>query len=221
MARSPLELPPAFLPEGFPGHVDFVKSASKLAEAPATSLPEVAMCGRSNVGKSTLLNTLCNRRQLARVSNTPGRTRLLNFFEVQRAMMFVDLPGFGFARGSLAEVQSWGETIQAYLLDRPQLKLTLLLTDARRLPEKEEQELLLWFRQTGRPCLGVLTKADKVSKSDLELRRRKTAELLFMHPSDVIAFSSLSRDGRDAIWRTILAACGVDLRSPPASEAAP
>ncbi|MFO0748958.1 MAG: ribosome biogenesis GTP-binding protein YihA/YsxC [Myxococcota bacterium] len=208
-AKRPLGLRPVPAPEGFPGRIDFVKSAAHIKDAPSSLLPEVAVCGRSNVGKSSLLNTLCNRRQLARVSSTPGRTRLINFFDVQGHVMLVDLPGYGFARAPKNDVEQWGETIQAYLRDRPQLRLTLLLVDARRLPEKEEQELLMWFRQTGRPCLAVLTKADKVGKSELEHRRRKAAELLFMEPSDVILFSTLTRAGKDEIWSTILAACGV------------
>ena len=209
MKSWPIDLRPVATPEGFPGRVTFVKSAAHIKDAPSSLLPEVAVCGRSNVGKSSMLNTLCNRRQMARVSSTPGRTRLINFFDIQEKLMFVDLPGFGFARGPLHEKEEWGETIQAYLRDRPQLALTLLLVDARRLPEKSEQELLLWFRHAERPCLAVMTKADKIKNSELEHRRRKTAELLFMPHSDVIAFSSLSRAGREPLWGGILAACGI------------
>jgi GTP-binding protein len=215
--RTTLGLTPEPVTEGFPGRVAFVKSATMIRDAPSSILPEVALCGRSNVGKSTLINTLCNRRQLARVSTTPGRTRLINFFDVQDRVMLVDLPGFGFATGDRAEVRAWGETIQSYLLDRPQLCLTLLLADARRLPEKEEQELLLWFRETGRPCLAVLTKADKVGRSELESRRRKAAELLELEPADVIAFSSLDRLGREPLWGAILAAARVFREERPGS----
>jgi len=215
--RPPLGLSPEPVPEGFPGRVEFVKSAVALKDAPSSLLPEIALCGRSNVGKSTLLNTLCNRRQLARVSTTPGRTRLINFFDVQSKVMFVDLPGFGYATGSRAEIAAWGHTIQGYLLDRPQLCLTLLLTDARRLPEQEEQELLLWFRQTGRPCLAVLTKSDKVARSELEARRKKAAALLELDPSDVVAFSSLSKLGREPLWGAILAAARVFREERPGS----
>jgi GTP-binding protein len=217
MSRHPLGLTPVLPPEGFPGRVDFVKSAAHIKDAPSSVLPEIAVCGRSNVGKSSLLNTLCNRRQMARVSTTPGRTRLINFFDVQSRVMFVDLPGFGFATGSRAEIEAWGDTIQSYLRDRPQLCLTLILFDARRLPEKEEQELLLWFRDTGRPCLGVMTKSDKVGRSELESRRRKAAELLFMKPADVIAFSSLDRSGREPLWSSILAAARVFSEERPGS----
>jgi len=204
--RPPLGLTPEPVPEGFPGRVDFVKSAAHIKDAPSSILAEVAFCGRSNVGKSSLINTLCNRRQLARVSTTPGRTRLINFFDVQSRVMLVDLPGFGFATGSRAEVAAWGATIQGYLEDRPQLCLTLLLWDARRGPEQEEEELLMWFREAGRPCIGVMTKSDKVGRSDLESRRRASAEILGMEQHDVIAFSSLSKLGKEPLWSAVLAA---------------
>ena len=136
--RPPLGLVPEPVTEGFPGRVSFVKSAAAMRDAPSSTLAEVAFCGRSNVGKSSLINTLCNRRQLARVSTTPGRTRLINFFDVQGRVMLVDLPGFGFATGVKAEVAAWGETIRGYLDDRRQLALTLLLFDERREPERED-----------------------------------------------------------------------------------
>ncbi len=207
--RPPLGLPPEPVPDGFPGRVTFIKSATSLRDTPSSTLPEVALCGRSNVGKSSIINTLCNRRQLARVSTTPGRTRLINFFDVQARVMFVDLPGFGFATGDQREVAAWGETIQGYLADRPQLCLTLLLFDARRGPEREEEELLLWFRQAGRPCLAVMTKADKIGRSEVEASRKKAAAQLALPPSDVIAFSSLTRLGREPLWGAILAAARV------------
>jgi len=218
--RPPLGLAPEVVPEGFPGRVDFVKSAAAIRDAPSSVLAEVAFCGRSNVGKSTLINTLCNRRQLARVSTTPGRTRLINFFDVQSRVMLVDLPGFGYATGSKAEVEAWGQTIQGYLEDRPQLCLTLLLWDARRGPEQEEEELLMWFREAGRPCLGVMTKSDKIGRSELETRRRASAEILGLELHDVIAFSSLSKLGREPLWATVLAAARAFTEERPGSAQA-
>ncbi|MCC6621741.1 MAG: YihA family ribosome biogenesis GTP-binding protein [Deltaproteobacteria bacterium] len=212
--RHPLGKTPVRPPEGFPGRVGFVKSASRIGEAPSSELPEVAVCGRSNVGKSSLLNVLCNRRQLARVSSTPGRTRLINFFAVQDLLMLVDLPGYGYAKGPLEERERWGETIAGYLRDRPQLRLSLLLVDARRGPEEEERNLLAWFQQTGRPCLAVLTKCDKLGRSDIGAARKQTASLLEMPLEDVVVFSALARTGREDLWATILAACEVDPRRP-------
>ncbi len=203
--RPALGVVPEVVPEGFPGRVEFVKSAAVIRDAPSSVLPEVVLCGRSNVGKSSLINTLCNRRQLARVSTTPGRTRLINFFDVQGKVMLVDLPGFGYASGNKDEVEAWGKSIQGYLQDRPQLALSIILFDARRGPEQEEEELLMWFRQTGKPCLAVMTKADKIGRSELESRRRKSAEILGLPAHDVISFSSLNKLGREAVWGTVLA----------------
>jgi len=219
--RHPLGKAPARVPEGFPGRVAFVKSASKIGESPSSELPEIAVCGRSNVGKSSLLNVLCNRRQLARVSSTPGRTRLINFFVVQDVLMLVDLPGYGYAKGPLADREQWGDTIAGYLRDRPQLRLCLLLVDARRLPQDEELGLLAWFRQTGRPCLAILTKIDKLGRSEVGIARKKTATLLEMPLEDVLVFSALERTGREDIWSAMLAGCDIDLdpaTTPPVEE---
>lgn len=203
--RHPLGVPPVEVPEGFPGRVTFVKSAARHGQAPHSTLPEVCFCGRSNVGKSTLLNTLCNRRQLARVSSTPGRTQLLNFFNAQDVVSLVDLPGYGWAKTPKAMQADWGTAIQAYLRDRPQLVLTLLLVDLRRDPTDDERGLLAWFAASGRPCLIVATKADKVGGSQRRARVAAIARGLGVPPADVIPFSSLTRDGRDAIWGAILA----------------
>lgn len=216
-SRHPLGLPPLPAPEGFPGRVDFIKSAAHIKDAPSSQLPEIAVCGRSNVGKSSLLNTLCNRRQLARVSTTPGRTRLINFFDVQSRVMLVDLPGYGFATGNKKEVEAWGETIQGYLRDRPQLCLTLILFDARRLPEQEEEELLLWFRATSRPTLAIMTKSDKVGRSELLSRRQKAAQILGLPARDVLVFSSLDKTGKDELWSVILSAASVFSTERPGS----
>lgn len=207
--RPPLGLEPEEVREGFPGRVTFVKSAVSIADAPSSTLPEVALCGRSNVGKSSIINVLCNRRQLARVSTRPGRTRLINFFDVQSRVMLVDLPGFGFATGDQTEVAAWGKTIQGYLADRPQLALTLLLFDARRGPEREEEELLMWFRHTRRPCLAIMTKSDKVKRSELLTRRKKAAAKLDLRATDVVTFSSLTKLGRESLWGSVLAAARV------------
>jgi GTP-binding protein len=194
----------AHVPEGFPGRVDFVKSGAVLTDAPDTSLPEVAFCGRSNVGKSSLINTLCNRRQLARVSNTPGRTRLINFFDVQQTCMFVDLPGYGFAVGDRAEVAKWGQTIQEYLQQRKQLVLSLLLVDARRKPQREEEELHMWFQATGLPSLVILTKCDKLNKNEQQQARQQAARIFRLPVAHILMFSALSRAGREDVWGAIL-----------------
>ena len=201
----PLGLKPLVVPEGFPGRVDFVKSASKLSEAPHQVEPEVCFCGRSNVGKSSLLNVLTNRRQMARVSSTPGRTQLINFFNVQDQVTFVDLPGFGWARVPQAVKASWGRTIQGYLEDRKQLCLALLLVDMRRVPGDEERGLLAWFEERGLPCLIVATKADKLKRSQSARSLKAIAQALGVPRSDILPFSASTRAGREMVWGSILA----------------
>ncbi len=203
--RAPLGLRPAPVPEGFPGRVSFIKSASKLGEAPHHALPEVCVAGRSNVGKSTLLNTLCNRRQLARASSTPGRTRLINFFNVQDRLALVDLPGYGWAKAPASMRREWGRHIEGYLRDRPQLRLALLLVDIRHAPRPEDGQLLAWFRAVELPCLLVLTKADKVGSSRRAGRAKDIAGALDFPVVDTVLFSAPERLGRDALWGTILA----------------
>ena len=201
-------LRPIAVPRGFPGRVGFVKSAEKLSQAPHTTLPEVCFCGRSNVGKSTLLNVLCNRRQLARVSSTPGRTRLINFFNVQDTLSLVDLPGYGWARVPREMKARWGQTVQEFLEIRHQLCLALMLVDIRRDPREEEKQLLSWFQHRGLPVLLVATKSDKLATSRRKARRRAIATELGVNPADVVLFSGPDKTGRDAVWGTILAHVG-------------
>ena len=201
----PLGIVPAAVPQGFPGRATFIKSASTLSQTPHLPQPEVCFCGRSNVGKSSLINTLTNRKQLARVSGTPGRTRLINFFDIQGRVTFVDLPGYGWAKVPKDMRAQWGTTIRGYLEDRQQLVLALLLVDIRREPGDDERSLLQWFTQQGRSCLIVATKADKVPTSRRGARVRTLAGSLEVQTRDIIAFSALTGQGRDLVWGTILA----------------
>lgn len=201
----PLGLAIEPVPEGFPGRAAFIKSATNLAQAPHHPLPEVCFCGRSNVGKSSLINCLTNRKQLARVSSTPGRTQLINFFNVQDRVAFVDLPGYGWAKVPKKMKAAWGRTVQEYLSDRPQLTLAILLVDMRREPQQEERDLLAWFRERGRRCLVVATKADKIPRAKLKAQVQAIARGLDMRPRDIVTFSTLSKQGRDVVWSTILA----------------
>ena len=210
--RHPLGMRPANVPQGFPGRVSFVKSASKIAEAPHQVEREVCFCGRSNVGKSSLLNVLTNRKGLARVSQTPGRTRLINFFNVQDKVTFVDLPGYGWAKVSRGEQEAWGRTIEAYLDQRPQLAMALLLVDARRDIREEEQGLLAWFQERELPVLVVATKSDKIKPSQLGKRLKEIARDLGIPKRDLIPFSALSRKGREEILATILAVAAPEER---------
>lgn len=199
---GPLGVPLAQVPRGFPGRVEFIKSAARLADAPHLPQPEVCFCGRSNVGKSSLLNTLCNRRRLARVSSTPGRTRLINFFNVQDVVTFVDLPGYGWAKAPRAFRAGWAREIPAFLESRPQLLLALLLVDIRRDPGEEEAMLAEWF--AGHAVI-VATKADKLSASRRGRRLDAIGRGLGVPRRDVLAFSAPERLGRDVLWGAILA----------------
>ena len=192
------------VPQGFPGRVDFIKSAAKLSQAPHHAMPEICVCGRSNVGKSSLLNTICNRRQLARVSSTPGRTQLLNFFNVQDKLVLVDLPGYGWAKVPKSVKRQWGPAIETYLDDRPQLSLALCLIDMRRDPGKEELGLIAWFQERDLPILVIATKSDKVPKSKRLTRVSKIAKILGISPKAVLQFSSLKGDGKDLLWQRLL-----------------
>ncbi len=183
---------------------EFIKSAVKPTEYPPPQLPEIAFAGRSNVGKSSLINTLVNRKRLVKTSNTPGRTQLLNFFAVNGRIGFVDLPGYGYAKVPEAVRQRWGPMVEAYLLQRGCLRGVVLLMDLRRDPGSEEINLLHWLVDRTLPVRIVLTKADKLSKSRQTLRRQKIAAALRISASELILFSAKTRAGRDDLWREIL-----------------
>lgn len=185
--------------------VEFEKSGTRRAHFPKDPpLPEVAFVGRSNVGKSSLLNILINRKRMAKVSNTPGRTQLVNFFVVNGAVRFVDLPGYGFAKVPLAVKADWDKMISGYLRDNPNLKLVAALFDLRREPSAEDAALLDWLGHYGIPFVAVLTKADKLVRSkQIEARRRMEAWLEPRGPVAVHLFSTVTRQGRDELLQTI------------------
>jgi len=152
--------------------VDFEGSFPSVDRMPAEDLPEVAFAGRSNVGKSSCINTLLNRRKLARVSQSPGRTRLLNVFTIDGAVRFVDLPGYGFARAPKRVRESWGPMVEGYLRRRRSLVLLVLLLDLRREPSPEDRQLASWLAARRLPVLVVLTKSDKVGRNQRIKRLR-------------------------------------------------
>jgi len=143
----------------------FIKSAVKPSHYPPEGLPEIAFAGRSNVGKSTLINTLVNRKHLVKTSSTPGRTQLLNFFDINERLVFVDLPGYGYAKVPGRVKKEWGRMIETYLSTRSTLKGVVLILDIRRKPREEENNFIAWFHQQGIPAVLILTKADKLSKT--------------------------------------------------------
>lgn len=182
---------------------EFVTSAARPGQYPSPELPEFAFAGRSNVGKSSLLNTLMNRRRLALTSATPGKTRLINFFRVNRRYLLVDLPGYGYARVSESERRSWRPMVEGYLAGRQTLRAVAVLIDIRRTPGPEEELLLHWLDRRGLPALVVATKADKVSRNAQITRRALIAESLALCPEEVILFSAKTRQGRKELWNAL------------------
>ena len=182
----------------------FLGAAASPGGGPAARLPEVAVAGRSNVGKSSLLNALLGRHGLARTSSTPGRTRQINFFLVNDRFVIVDLPGYGFAVGSAAERQSWGPLVEEYLRDRPTLRGVVLLVDLRRGLEDEERELLAFLAHVGLPAALVATKVDKLGRG---ARGRALAALQAAVDAGVpvLGFSARTGEGRDGLWRVVRA----------------
>jgi GTP-binding protein len=182
---------------------EFVTSAAKPSQYPAAELPEIAFAGRSNVGKSSLINVLVNRRHLVKTSSTPGRTQMINFFDINSNLIFVDLPGYGYARVPEAVQKTWGPMIETYLSGRRTLKAVVVIMDIRRTPRAEEQNLIAWLKHYSIARILVLTKADKLSKTKQKQKRTAYAGALEQNKDDLILFSAKSRQGREELWQAI------------------
>lgn len=181
--------------------VEFIKSAAEFSQAPFDGRPHLAIAGRSNVGKSTLINYLLNRRSLARTSGKPGHTRLLNFFLVNNAFYLVDLPGYGYAAVGRKTKGDWGPMVHDYLEGHEDIKALLLLMDLRRKPEKEEVRLMSWLNEYGLPFFPVLTKIDKLKPQARSKKLRLWREQLQeeVH-GELFPVSALHKSGREALW---------------------
>jgi GTP-binding protein len=184
---------------------EFVTSAVKKSQYPPSGLPEIAFAGRSNVGKSSLINTLVNRRHLVKTSSTPGRTQLINFFDINSNLTFVDLPGFGYAKVPAAVRKKWGPMIETYLSTRTTLKGVVIIMDIRRLPREEEQNLIHWLAHFSIAAILVLTKTDKLSKTKVLKQQAAILQTLAVEKEEVILFSAKTRRGKDAVWHAISA----------------
>ena len=182
---------------------------------PENALPEIAFAGRSNVGKSSLLNKLVRRKAFARVSNTPGRTREINFFEVNRRFVLVDLPGYGYARISKDRRAEWRPLIEGYLRGSTNLRGVVLLIDARRDPSDDDVQMLDFLSELGTPTIVAITKVDKLSAKAVATRIGEIVDSLGLDPDQVIPFSAVTGLGRDD-----LAAAIVTLAEQPDGEAA-
>lgn len=181
--------------------VKFLKSVYKLTDLPKGQAPEIAFSGRSNVGKSSLINTLVNRKGIAKTSSTPGRTQALNFIDVNSALYFVDLPGYGYARVPDAVKKDWQQLIEGYLEKSGNLKLVILIIDSRRDPREEEAQFAEWLKLNCIPYSVVLTKIDKLKKG----KRQKAYSVWqkFLGIEQVLPFSALSGEGKGGIWSVI------------------
>jgi GTP-binding protein len=184
---------------------EFVTSAIKQGQYPGDGLPEIAFAGRSNVGKSALINTLVNRKRLVKTSATPGRTQLINFFIINQAFYLVDLPGYGYARVPAAVKKTWGPMIEGYLKQRSNLRAVILILDIRRNPGLEERNFLDWLQLYNIPVILVLTKADKLSRNKQNKQVPRICEALEVGCGQVTLFSAKSRLGKEALWRQIAA----------------
>jgi GTP-binding protein len=187
----------------------FLTSASAPSSFPEEGAPEIAFAGRSNVGKSSLINALTGVKGLARTSSTPGRTRLLNWFDVKpqsgKRLAFVDLPGFGYAKVSKEMRRGFGVLIESYVKEREALRAVVVIVDARRGAEQEEDELIAYLEQAGRHPIVVLTKVDKLSKAQRRPAAMAAKRRLGL-TREPILFSAESLEGLDELWRAILAA---------------
>jgi len=186
---------------------EFVKSAFEKSHWPTDRLPEIAFLGRSNVGKSSLLNSLVQRKGLARTSNTPGRTQSINFFLINRSLYFVDLPGYGYAKVPKTMRKDWGRMAEEYLVERENLALAVQLVDSRLGPTELDLQLFEWLAAHRVPLTIVATKSDKLSSNALNKQLRSIERE--MPGSIVLAYSSLKNSGREAVLTEITKAIDI------------
>ena len=185
---------------------DFIKSATRPGNYPPEQFPEIAFAGRSNVGKSSLINVLVNRKSLVRTSSTPGRTQLINFFNINDHFSLVDLPGYGYAKVPLSVKKAWGPMIRTYLEVRESLYGVVFIFDIRRVPREEDIRFLDWLEEFGVPTIPVITKIDKINRSKRDKQIQTIVEETGLPRDAFTLFSATTREGGDEIWERIEAA---------------
>ncbi|MFP8487655.1 ribosome biogenesis GTP-binding protein YihA/YsxC [Gracilimonas sp. Q87] len=185
----------------FNNQAKFITSATKLEECPPPGLPEVCFAGRSNVGKSSLINTLLNKKNLARTSNVPGKTQQMNYYQIGDVCYFVDLPGYGYAKVPKKERDRWGKSIRDYLLDREPLKLILQVVDVRHDPSQLDEDFFYWMAMNEKPFAVVLSKSDKISRNKVNQSKAKVRRIMKEMNIEVpiLPYSSSSREGTEDI----------------------
>ncbi len=176
--------------------VEFIKSAHQIEDLPEHQFPEIAFSGRSNVGKSSLINMVLGRKKLARISKTPGRTRSINFFNIEDRFCLVDLPGYGFARVPDQEKEKWAYLIESYLNQRANLQAIIQIIDARHNPTGEDKMMIDWLKASQLEYLIAATKADKLNRSQIKPRRREIAQELEVPAENILLTSAKDRTGQ-------------------------
>ena len=186
-------------------NAEILLSAANKSHYPQDEIPEIALAGRSNVGKSSFINTLLNRKNLARTSGKPGKTQLLNFFNIDDKLRFVDVPGYGYAKVSKTERVKWGKMIEEYLMSRENLRAVVSLLDVRHEPSTDDVQMYEFLKYYEIPVIVVATKADKVPRGKWNKHESVIKKKLdFDKNDDFIIFSSVNKDGLDAAWDAIL-----------------
>ena len=185
---------------------EIVVSAIRKEQYPAEGLPEIALVGRSNVGKSSATNALLNRRNFARTSQTPGKTRTINFYKINNEFYFVDLPGYGYAKVSKSEKDKWGVIMERYLQDRQELCAIFLLVDIRHEPTNDDVMMYEWIKHFGYNCVVIATKADKISRGQYQKHISIIRKKLQLEKDEkVIPPSSSKKTGVEDVWNEIIA----------------
>lgn len=186
-------------------NAEILLSAVNKSHYPQDEIPEIALAGRSNVGKSSFINTLLNRKNLARTSGKPGKTQLLNFFNIDNQLRFVDVPGYGYAKVSKTERAKWGRMIEEYLTTRENLRAVVSLVDFRHEPSADDVQMYEFLKYYEIPVIVVATKADKIPRSKWNKHESVIKKRLdFDKNDDFLIFSSVNKDGLDAAWDAIL-----------------
>ncbi len=191
-------------------HVDLTISAVHPDQYPSTDYPEIALVGRSNVGKSSLTNTLINRKNFAHTSSQPGKTQTLNFYNVEDKLYFVDVPGYGYAKVSKKQREEFGQMIENYLTQRDQLRGVIMLVDGRHAPTADDVQMYQWLAYYELPILVVATKIDKVKPSQFtKVQKLVKDKLEFQGRQPLVLFSAMSKRGKECVWRWIEERTGV------------
>ncbi|EDN7438260.1 YihA family ribosome biogenesis GTP-binding protein [Listeria monocytogenes] len=185
-------------------NVELIISAVRPEQYPETGLPEYALAGRSNVGKSSFINTMIRRKSMARISQKPGKTQTLNFYKIEEALFFVDVPGYGFAKVSKTEREKWGVMIETYITSREQLRGVIQIVDLRHKPTEDDRMMYEFLKYYDIPVIVVATKADKIPRSKWQKNAKIVRETLDFDPDDkFVLFSSETKMGKDEAWQFI------------------